>query len=115
MDTIYKLTDQNMRTYNGQMGSDLDYFNKKETAQRIAEYNGEKFIVEYDYYPGRGGSVPMTNPPGKMHYSAVVRVYRIVGKDRTKIGKDINGIYVDGGCFEDKPEIFIKEALEAVR
>ena len=94
------------------MAHDIDdWRNKKETVQRTAEYNGQMYLVEYDYYPGRSGMVPATNPPGRMHYGATVRVYRVVGDDRTRIGIEMDGWYIEGGCFEDKPSIYIERAI----
>lgn len=68
------------------------------------------YIVRYDY-DDRYATVPATNPPGKPHYDATITVYRLVGK-REIVGWPFAGTYVEGGCFEDVPENWVKIALD---
>lgn len=78
--------------------------------ERTCEYKGKIYIVEYQYNDGYF-SVPLTNPLGAPHYDARITVYEIDRGRRKQIAETFNGQYVEGGCFEDRPESLVKRAL----
>jgi len=55
-----------------------------------------------------------TENPNKHHHEATVTVYQIKVKkniqDTIIVGKPFRGQYVEGGCFEDRPEDMVNHA-----
>ena len=80
-------------------------------AERIKGYEGQTYVVVYRYST-TSVMIPATYPAGSPHYSAGIKVYKIEGATRVQVGEGMGGYYVEGGCFEDEPEIFIKRALK---
>ena len=78
------------------------------------------YLVQYEINPTGVMIMPMvgyaegTENPNKPHYDATVTVYRIKTKkniqDTTIIGTSFKGQYVEGGCFEDRPEDMVNHA-----
>lgn len=80
-----------------------------DTAFREINLEGNEYIVKY-IYNSFFFFVPSTFPPGPYHYDATIFVYN-KKLPCAQIGKEIKGVYVREGCFEDAPETFIKLAL----
>ena len=81
-------------------------------AFRICNVNGIWYEIKYDYNEDIFMTPAVEN--GKPHFYSVNSVYKL-GKDGKKIFIGIeNGLYVPGGCFEDRCENIVKEVLEKV-
>lgn len=81
-----------------------------ESAERSLEYDSRFFIVEYQYET-QWAMIPATSSPGAPHYSAQITVYEIKNGKKIELFKT-SGTYVEGGCFEDDPKIYIKKAID---
>lgn len=89
---------QDHRAGQGYSGATRYYFDSTGVYQIVYLFSGDVSFV------------PATNPPGKNHYSAIIKVYEITEADTVQIGESIIGTYVPGGCFEDIPSDWVSKA-----
>ena len=92
--------------------------------QEYREYSDSTGLYLVKYEIQRGGIVRVpavlyvnedgSESGGAPHYDAWVTVYRIKMKkgiqDTTIIGTSFKGQYVEGGCFEDRPEDMVNHS-----
>jgi hypothetical protein len=102
-----------MATAQGQFHFNLD--SVVENVNREVRVDGAAYVVTYGYRPSRVVSIPTTDPPGTPHYNARVTVRRLDANGPTQIGEPMDGTYVEGGCFEDRPEDYVRLALESAK
>ena len=69
------------------------------------------YLVEFELDGSSLISVPATNPPGVLHYSAAISVFEVVDGHQVAIGYPFSGQYTGGKCFEDVPEDLVLWAL----
>ena len=89
------------------------WLTERKTAERTVEIPGHYYVVRYEYSSGMA-SVPPTCPSGRPHYDATIEVFEVLDGSKIQIGRAFPGQYVEGGCFEDKPEMLVKKALKLV-
>lgn len=74
------------------------------------------YLVKYEINHAGVMIIPMvgyadgTPNPNQPHHDAWVTVYKLQKKDTVLIGKSFKGQYVEGGCFEDRPEDMVNHA-----
>lgn len=92
-------------------GTAQNWLDKTQTAERTVEIPGHYYVVRYEYSPAVA-TIPAIFG-AKSHYQADIEVFEVVDGSKLQIGKTFPGVYVDGGCFEDKPETLVKQALKS--
>ena len=80
-------------------------------ATRTVTVEGTEYQVVYEYQP-MYATIPLTNPPGAPHYTAVIQIKRFENGQFVNLGESFGGQYTDNGCFEDDPETLVKELLK---
>jgi hypothetical protein len=91
-------------------GTMQSWIEKTQTAERTVEIPGHYYVVRYEY-----GTGMVTTPAvygAKAHYDAQIEVFEVIDGSKHQIGTKFAGQYVEGGCFEDKPETLIQSALK---
>lgn len=95
--------------------------------QEFRDYSDStgRYLVRYDIQRGGIVMVPAvlifnedgSESGGAAHYDAWITVYQITKcrcirpeYDTTMVGKMFRGQYVEGGCFEDRPEDMVNHA-----
>lgn len=79
---------------------------KKQTIARTCILSNQLYLVLYDYDPKSPSSVPLTYPPGQTHYPCAVTVFKA-----QVVGGSFPGQVTLEGCFEDRPEDMVAQAL----
>jgi len=79
-------------------------------AERTCTVSNRTYQVNYDYDNSRFWQ-PLVIGNSKAHYDAAINVFLCVETNiLARVSKEFGGTYVDGGCFEDKPEDLVVKA-----
>lgn len=85
-------------------------------AQAVHKEVCGRYIVEYTYNPATKNKVLNESAPAPLrmekiqpqdHYVATIQVY---DRDGIKVGSSFTGVYVPGGCIDDRPQNHVKRA-----
>jgi len=89
-------------------GQEFGELNQKQAEITYKDSTG--FYVIKFAYNDSFCTVPLTNPLGCPHYSAMITVYEVTDGDTVVIGKPFSGTYTAGKCYEDEPAGLVDQA-----